>query len=250
MIREEIRVMRVTKYEDPTFVIDKVARDVPFCIFLDDIPFKTLITSPMRFRELVLGHLLTEGVIKSMDDISREEITENRADIWLKSPIDAIDFTLKRNQIITTVCNNDVTNNNILEELKVSITPTPNDHLIFEAIERLNNEAPTFHATGGTHSAILSSITSDYCVSAEDVGRHNAVDKVLGSGFIDNVPYADCILASSGRLSGEIVLKAARAGVPNICSVSAPLMSGINVAKKTGIRLYGFVRAQRFNMYL
>ena len=138
----------------------------------------------------------------------------------------------------------------MLKELQVPDTSIPNDDLIFKVIERLNKKTSTFHETGGTHSAILSSITSDYYTIAEDVGRHNAVDKVLGSGFIDNIAFSDCILGSSGRLSGEIVLKAARAGVPIICSVSAPLMSGINAATKTGMKLYGFVRAQRLNKYL
>jgi FdhD protein len=113
----------------------------------------------------------------------------------------------------------------------------------------LNEESTNFKATGGTHSAILSFMDDDFTASTEDVGRHNAVDKVIGSGLINGIPLNRCILACSGRLSGDMVLKAARSGIPVMCSISAPLLSGIRVAEKTGIKLYGFVRARRFNKY-
>jgi FdhD protein len=146
-------------------------------------------------------------------------------------------------------CNEEIIDTSVFDEFKITKKHTPEPETIFEVINQLNQESLTYRSTGGTHSAILSCVDEDFSICHEDVGRHNAVDKVLGTGLINGISFSKCILASSGRLSGEIILKAARAGVPTICSVSAPLLSGVIVAKQIGIELYGFVRARRFNKY-
>jgi FdhD protein len=250
MIIDGVKIERVTWEGKKSLVEDTVAVDASFCIFLDGLPFRTLISSPDMFRELAIGHLLSEGVISSLDGISDMSITPGRADISLKKPFDVTDFSLTRDRVITTACNVEAPPSDILGSLRVPETTAPDDAQILDLVEKLNRETPTFRATGGTHSALLYCRRTGFNVCAEDVGRHNAVDKVLGAGLIEGVSFNDCILASSGRLSGEIVLKAARAEVPDLCSVSAPLASGINVAHQTGVRLYGFVRARRLNRYL
>ena len=250
MFNEGVRIEQVFRDGESKTIFDNVAKDVPFCIFVDGLPFRTLISSPNQYRELTIGHLFTEGVIKSLDDIAKESIKSDRGDIELVEPFNFNDFTLNRDRVLTTACNIDVMKNDILKEIKVHESSPPSHKLIFDIIYRLNKETPSYRATGGTHSAILSCPQTNYSVCAEDVGRHNAVDKVLGAGLIEGVWFSDCILASSGRLSGEIMLKAARAGVPDVCSVSAPLVAGINVAHQTGVRLYGFVRGKRLNKYL
>jgi FdhD protein len=106
-----------------------------------------------------------------------------------------------------------------------------------------------FRETGGTHSALLNREGEGVVAFSEDVGRHNALDKVIGAAIMRKVDLGECILASSGRLSGEMVLKAAKAGIPVICSVSAPLLSGIRIAEAAGVTLIGFVRGRRMNQY-
>jgi FdhD protein len=84
---------------------------------------------------------------------------------------------------------------------------------------------------------------------SEDVGRFNALDKVIGDAMMKKVDLSKVILASSGRLAGEMVLKASNAGVPVMCSVSAPINSGVNIAKSSGMTLVGFARGDKFNVY-
>jgi FdhD protein len=184
-----------------------------------------------------------------MDEIAEESIREGRADISLKKPVDLVEINFERERVITTACNTEGVDMSILEGLRVNEADSPDPKVIFDLMRKLNENSVNFKATGGTHSAILSYMDSDFMESAEDVGRHNAIDKAIGSGLIHGYPLDRCILACSGRLSGDMVLKAARSGIPIICSISAPLLSGINVAERTGIKLYGFVRARRFNQY-
>jgi FdhD protein len=249
LFREELKIKRVYKNGISKNVMDKVAVDSSFCIFVNDLPYRTLIASPHKLRELAIGHLFTEGIIKSFEDISSESITRKRADIWLKTSFHFTKLDYKNRRILTTACNEEIIDTSIFNEYKINKKNTIKPDTIFNVINQLNQESKTYHSTGGTHSAILSCLDEDFSFCHEDVGRHNAVDKVLGNGLINGVLFSKSILASSGRLSGEIVLKAARAGIPTICSVSAPLLSGIIVAEQTGIELYGFVRARRFNKY-
>jgi FdhD protein len=249
LIREKLKIEYVQNNGVSKTIIDQVAVDSSFCIFVDDLPFRTLIISPNKFKELTVGHLFTEGVIKSLKDLRKETITKERADIWLKKTQDITEINYKRNIILTTVCNTNIIDTSIFNDYKITEKFTSKPAAIFGVINQLNRESLTYRSTGGTHSAILSCHDEDFSICHEDVGRHNAVDKVLGTGLINGVSFSKSILASSGRLSGEIVLKAARAGVPTVCSVSAPLLSGIMLAKQVGIELYGFVRARRFNKY-
>jgi FdhD protein len=103
--------------------------------------------------------------------------------------------------------------------------------------------------TGGTHSAAICGPGGDVFAFAEDVGRHNAVDKVVGSGALRGVDLSGCVLISSGRQSGEMVLKAARGGIPVVASVAGPLESGIRLAEAAGITLICFVRGRHMNVY-
>jgi len=113
----------------------------------------------------------------------------------------------------------------------------------------LNALAETFRKTGGVHVAALYSGGGELMSYAEDVGRHNAVDKVIGVCALRKSDFSQCFLASSGRLTGDIVLKAARMRIPLVASLAAPVDSGVEVAKRTGLTLIGFVRGSRMNVF-
>jgi formate dehydrogenase accessory protein FdhD len=121
--------------------------------------------------------------------------------------------------------------------------------VVSESTRRLNTIAETFRRTGGVHVAALYTADGELVDCAEDVGRHNAVDKVIGSCALRKRDFSKCFLASSGRLTGDIVLKAARMKIPVVSSLAAATDSGIEVAKRAGVTLIGFVRGQRMNVF-
>jgi formate dehydrogenase accessory protein FdhD len=120
---------------------------------------------------------------------------------------------------------------------------------VLNCVNRLNFTAETFRKTGGVHVAAIYEDGGTLVTSAEDVGRHNAVDKAIGTCALRNIEIGECFLALSGRLTGDIVYKAARVGLPIVASMAAAIDSGIRVAKDTGLTLVGFARGKRMNIY-
>jgi len=120
---------------------------------------------------------------------------------------------------------------------------------IQKCVNNLNFIAETFRKTGGVHAAALYRSDGTLLAFAEDVGRHNAVDKVIGIGALSKVNFSECFLAVSGRLTGDMVLKAAKIGLPIVASLAAALDSGVEVAKASNLTLIGFVRGKRMNVY-
>jgi formate dehydrogenase accessory protein FdhD len=121
--------------------------------------------------------------------------------------------------------------------------------VILQCVNRLNSDAKIFGKTGGAHVAAIYRGGGDQEALAEDVGRHNAVDKVIGIGALSNVDFGMCFLALSGRLTSDIVLKAARVGLPIVASLAAAIDSGIAIASDAKLTLVGFVRGKRMNIY-
>ena len=243
----EIKRIRIGEHGNER---DLVAKDIAFCIFINGVPFKTLIASPDKLRELALGHIFTEGIITNLNELISIDIKEFKADIELQEELDLIESEFLRNRLITTACaSNAGTVDSDIDKLRITEKRDYEAEIIFEAVSSLNKMSKVFLKTGGTHSALLINPDGSRYSLAEDVGRHNAIDKVIGGGLLKSFNFKEFILCTSGRLSSEMVLKAARAKVPVVCSISAPLVSGINVAERTGITLYGFVRGRRLNKY-
>jgi len=224
---------------------DVVAEDVPVCLFVNGEPYRTLIASPGMVEELAVGHLYTEGVVSSLGDVVELTVKPNRVDVSLGKEIDPLEAQMATYRLLTTACGDASFSGSNLRRVTPGVGFDP--ALIRTLVRSLNDRSSVFKATGGTHSAILHAESSDFF--AEDVGRHNALDKVIGAGLMNGADFSGCVLGSSGRLAGEMVLKAARAGIPVVFSVSAPLLSGIRVAKEAGITLIGFVRGNRMNLY-
>ena len=153
--------------------------------------------------------------------------------------------------LITTACGSLSTPiyGNQLSSLKITSDIKLEAEKIWGLVRELNLRSEIYKKTGGTHSAMLCSFEGEVLSFAEDVGRHNAVDKVIGAGILGKVDLGECVLISSGRQSSEIVLKVARSGIPIIASVAGPLRSGIGIADATGITLICFVRGRRMNIY-
>ncbi|MBN2336490.1 formate dehydrogenase accessory sulfurtransferase FdhD [Candidatus Bathyarchaeota archaeon] len=243
-----IRRLKITRHRDGAIesLEDAVAQDVAVCIFIDGEYYRTLIASPEMTEELVTGHLFTEHIISTPGAISDMKVSPERVDVTLRTPVDLKEALIEKRRLITTACSAPAPISTIHPVKEGRGIDTA---LIHGIIRRLNEESNIFKQTGGTHSAFIHHSTQGAAAFAEDIGRHNAIDKAIGRCLLDGVNLGECTLASSGRLSAEIILKAAAAGIPTVCSISAPLASGITAAKEAGITLIGFVRGHRMNQY-
>jgi FdhD protein len=133
---------------------------------------------------------------------------------------------------------------------KLPAGPEVDTETLYRLPERLRSAQGLFESTGGLHAAGLFTVEGELLCVREDVGRHNAVDKVVGWALLENrLPLSSLILMVSGRSSYEIMQKALVAGLPFVCSVSAPSSLAVDVAKKFGMTLIGFLRGERFNVY-
>ena len=121
--------------------------------------------------------------------------------------------------------------------------------VLFNSVNQLNFKAELFRKTGGVHAAAIYKADGALVAMAEDVGRHNAVDKVIGMAALIQTDFSRCFLALSGRLSGDVVFKASKVGLPIIGSLAAALSSGIEMAEQANLTLAGFVRGKRMNIY-
>ena len=210
--------------------------------------------------ELAAGFLFTEGLIGSRDEIRRVSYCEDLAPDEQHYNVVTVELTgafdaerLKRNFYTTSSCG--ICGKATLEHVEVACARVaPGPEVSGEVISRLPNELRraqrVFDQTGGLHAAGLFAPTGKLLSLREDVGRHNAVDKVVGEALLaGDVPLAGRILFVSGRTSFEIVQKAGVAGIPVVAAVSAPTSLAVDAADRLGMTVVGFVRDERFNVY-
>lgn len=217
--------------------------------------------TPGQDEELALGFLLGEGVITSAADVlSTEAIPHNHAG----ERIDTCRTVLSRpprndllrvSRAITTTSACGLCGRATLEGLPLDRPQVPSEavtlpcDLIASLPGRLQAHQTTFKKTGGCHAAGLSTFAGEILLCREDVGRHNAVDKLFGRALLDRLPLSDVVLILSGRASFELVQKSASAGVGVAVAVGAPSSAAIDLATAAGITLIGFTRDNRFNVY-
>lgn len=210
--------------------------------------------------ELAAGFLFTEGLISGSEDVARvsycedlspEEQQFNVVTVDLTTPFDA--EALKRNFYATSSCG--ICGKASLEDVEVRCAPVGPGPVVGRAViaglpDRLRKAQRVFEQTGGLHAAGLFDVEGKLLSLREDVGRHNAVDKLVGEALLaGGLPLSERILQVSGRVSFEIVQKAAVAGVPIVSAVSAPSSLAVEAADRLGMTVIGFVREGRFNVY-
>jgi len=234
-------------------VNDCVAEEKPLYIFLNRNHYATIFCSPSNLKELTTGYLLAEGIVKSVDEI--DEMNLNIDEFICRVKLKSNNNTARRqrfsrhfSRVIRSACGSPSPYQFSGKLPKVESRLTVEAETILRCVSRLNFSAELFRKTGGVHVAAIYH-GEDVEALAEDVGRHNAVDKVIGIGALNRTDLSACFLALSGRLTGEIVFKAARAGIPIVASLAAAIDSGITMARDTGLTLVGFVRGNRMNIY-
>ena len=215
--------------------------------------------TPGHDFDLAAGFLFTEGLIDGAHDLSgirycavpREEQHYNVVSVGVTRRL--ADFEMQRNFYATSSCG--ICGKASLEAIETRCAPVAEGPVVDASVllrlpDELRRAQSVFDRTGGLHGAALFDPDGRLMAVREDVGRHNAVDKVIGSELLaGRVPLSDRILLVSGRASFEILQKAARAGVPIVCAVSAPSSLAVDTARRFGMTLAGFLRDERFNVY-
>ncbi|MDQ1176391.1 formate dehydrogenase accessory sulfurtransferase FdhD [Microbacterium sp. SORGH_AS_0421] len=247
---------------------DAVAVEEPLEIRVAGTPLAVTMRTPGHDVELAAGFLVSEGVISRGEDFARaihcggpgtggaDGNTYNVLDLTLAPGVALPSPDIARSFYTTSSCG--VCGTASIEAVeKVSTYDVSTDPLSVSAHEvaafpdRLREQQKTFDKTGGLHGAALfEATTGELLVAREDVGRHNAVDKVVGWAVLhDRLPLRETVLQVSGRVSFELVQKAVMAGIPMLSAVSAPSSLAIELAERAGLTLAAFVRGNSMNLY-
>lgn len=219
--------------------------------------------TPGNDEALCVGFLFTEGIINSFDevmsvkyceDLGRKEGMENLMRVELAPSVKIDEELFKRNFYTTSSCG--VCGKASIDAIKVTCDPLASKEisvakeLLFGMPDKLRNAQKVFEHTGGLHACGLFDLEGNLISHHEDVGRHNALDKLLGSMLMKgSLDAQKSVLMLSGRISFELVQKSLRAGIQVIAAVGAPSSLAVNLAKEFGITLIGFLKNKKFNIY-
>lgn len=233
---------------------DFIAEEKPFYLFANKTFWATILCSPTDLKELAVGHFLSEGILKSTSEI--EEIilkdSEGTCYVKLKPEVNVenrVKISRLHARVIPSACGSGSPYQFTGKIPKVKSNLKVKAQVVFDSVKQLNFKALGFRQTGGLHVAAIYKADGELVTLAEDVGRHNAVDKVIGIAALNNVDLRECFLALSGRMSGDVAFKAAKVGLPIIASLAAALSSGIAMGENANLTLVGFVRGKRMNIY-
>ena len=235
-------------------MVDWVAEEVPLQISVNDAYTFVIWCSPSQFKELAVGYLLAEDILRSVDEIESLSSNEktNTCKVQLRENVD-LDERMKHSRRSTR----------IVPLIKASTSSYQHDErlpavkstlkvkaqTILECINQMNIRAKGFKQTGGLHDSGIFKADGAMVAFSEDVGRHNTVDKVIGEASLSRVDFSQCFMIITGRVPGDMIYKAAKVGLPIVASVAAVLSSGVSSAEKANIALIGFVRGTRMNVY-
>ena len=240
------------KGDDIEEVTDQVASEIGFTLNVNEKQVVTLLCTPSELDAMAIGFLLSEGILKNRESLLDVQMNEKEftVSVTLKDLPDDIDATFKK-KTITSGCGQGITYTDA-ESLR---SLPPNRSMLQVSPDNIRNMLKEFRTiselftkTGGVHSAALVD-KEKIILFSEDIGRHNAVDKILGKAFLSGVSVEDKILVSSGRISGEIMTKVIRNRIPVLISRTAPTCMSITYAEDHGVTLIGFARGNRMNVY-
>lgn len=233
---------------------DQVAVEEPLEIRLDGHPVAVVMRTPGADLELVAGFLITEGIISSVAELRKTEARpeENRVLAFLQDGVEVDLGRLTRHLFTGSSCG--LCGKATLEAIFTHFPPIPRqleipDAVILAAPGKLRAAQDAFESTGGLHAAGIFSASGELLVLREDIGRHNAVDKVVGHSLLNGIDLSRGFLLVSGRVSFEILQKALAARIPAIAAISAPSSLAVEFARDSGQSLIGFLRPPTFNRY-
>ncbi|TFG91827.1 MAG: formate dehydrogenase accessory sulfurtransferase FdhD [Candidatus Atribacteria bacterium] len=233
------------KFDTNNFVksIHEVVEELPLSIFINGRHFVTAMISPQMVREFVIGHLFSEKVIENINEIESIQIEENIVKVIISNPLKVISVK----KLIVSGCGggSSFLNESKLPKISSNLKIDAGD--IFDGLNSLLN-SDLHRITGGVHIVGLFHKKAVICIS-EDLGRHNALDKVIGCGLIKNINFKETFVVCTGRISFDMSLKCSVANIPIIISRGATTSFAIEIAEKTGLTTVGFARGRKMNIY-
>jgi len=254
-----MKIQRVNAAGQRVARSDALAVEAPLEIRIRGRGVVVTMRTPGQDRELAAGFLVTEQIIRQRRDLKglatcRGSLApENTVDVFLASGVE-VDFTrLTRHVYAASSCG--LCGKATLDAVRQNFPPSESSATVAVATllrlpQRMRRAQAAFAQTGGLHAAAVFDLRGRLVVLREDIGRHNAVDKVIGHGFLaENFPFAAHVLLVSGRASLEIMQKSLAARIPIVCAVSAPSSLAVEFAKASGQTLVGFLRDRTLNVY-
>ena len=231
---------------------DRIIVEQPVTIMVDEVGSYTIMCTPCDLEALAVGFIYSEGMIDDLDDIV--SVTASKADpnvIGVRL-VDTSRVSVERNLIIASscgLCGARTIEKTLADTVPCGWTMTADAKLVGDVMEKLRGMQGAYLATGGAHAAGVFDASGKFLSVAEDIGRHNALDKTIGKCLLAGQPMAGCGAALSGRVSFEMVSKCARAGIELIVAVSPASSFAVDSAQRWNITLCGFVRSGRANIY-
>ncbi len=238
--------------------IDLIIKEYPFTVFVNNKEIVTFLCTPKSLKFLAAGFLYSEGIINSKSDIEDIQIDEDQGRAYVftqNKDIFAFDGDrLCGKRTVTTACGKQRTISYNVVDFLGTESDKIKSRIEFESAEILalmngfNKRSELFLTTGGVHSCALCD-RKQMILFEEDVGRHNALDKILGKALLEDIYLEDKIIATSGRISSEMVMKVLKRKIPILVSRSAPTDLAVDMARKCNLTLIGFARGEKLNIY-
>ena len=263
MFKRKVRISKIKK-DQKEEIDDIVLYETPIDFYVNSKPLVNIICLANDLKELSVGFLFSIGIIESIKDIKEINVNEieNTIFVELKKGINFNIETLELNpvsRVVDTTCGiaspwrdiikKSLDKANVKEAIKGKDKIKIKATTILSAIKAMQTSTPLYRETGGCHGAAIFDIEGNLLTVKEDIGRHNAIDKVIGDLLLKEISFENIFLTSTGRLTGDSVLKAIKAKIPIVASISAAIESGIRLAFAYGITLIGFARGSRLNIY-
>jgi len=222
--------------------------ETPVSLTVNGEVWITFMCTPIHLEALAVGFLYNEGIIEKMDEVSDVHVCEHgdNVDVWLNH-----DAQQPASWRRTSGCTGGVTGVDLLAKPNISFNgnkPKVPPETIMKLVEILFQAQSLYRKTGGVHTSALSN-GENILISTEDIGRHNTLDKIAGLCLMNNMWPETRVLITTGRISSEMLQKAARLNAPILISRTSPSSLSIEMAERYGITLIGYARRHRFNVY-
>ena len=221
-----------------------VPREMSLAIYVNDQELVTILCTPTKLNCLVLGFLYSEGIITNMHQVASMRICEDEpiADVRLTKT----DFAIPSRRTLTSGCGGGVSFRTQEQRVDSDLVVTPRE--VLALMKQLHQHQNLFQQCGGIHCSTLCD-RKQILVAAEDIGRHNTLDKILGECLLRGLPTRDRILLTTGRISSEMLLKTARMQIPVVVSRGSPTELAISLGQELGITVVGYARSNRLSVF-